>query len=123
MVLCVCVSVSVWYVYAYAHVGVPTLMYVCVYVCIISMGAVSKKCCLFDEHILAPRKLPRSFSKHLSAENPPCVDTCMYTLQCAGHRCASQIRGSESWDAVAGRRDMACTPNPSVQMEKHTIKS
>lgn len=77
---CVCVSVSVWYVYAYVHVDVPTLLYVCVYVCMISMGAVFKECCLFDKHILAPRKLPRSFNKYLLAENPPCVDMCVYTL-------------------------------------------
>ena len=62
---CVGVSVSVWYVYAYVHVDVPTLLYVCVYVCMISMGAVFKECCLFDKHILAPRKLPRSFNKYL----------------------------------------------------------
>lgn len=107
--LCVCVSLSVWYVYAYVHVGVPTLLYVCVYVCIISMGAVSKKCYLFDKHILAPRKLPRSFNKHSLAENPACVDMCMYTLYVCwaqvcipgqgGLRAGMLWLGAETWPA------------------------
>lgn len=106
MALCVCVSVCVVCICKCTCRCPHTPVCVCVYVCIISMGAVSKKCCLFGKRILAPRKLPRSFNKHLLAENPPCVDMCMYTLETGVH---PRSGGSESWDAVAGSGDMACT--------------